>query len=384
MKRVAVFTGTRAEYGLLVPVLRALEQSETIEMSLIAGGTHLSMLHGMTIDAIEADGFVVDARVEMLLAADTPSAITKSIGVALIDLAVRFEQLQPDLLVLLGDRYEVLAAALAAVVANIPIAHIHGGEITVGAFDDSIRHAVTKLAHLHFVATEEFARRVEQLGEDPRHIHVVGAPTVDVISRLGSVPTEELEADLGIELRHPLVILAYHPSTVPGEDPIEATETLLRAMEQLSPATLVCSLPNADPHYGSIATRVRDFAGRHPWAVAIDSIGHERYLSLLRQADLIVGNSSSGIIEAPVVGTASVTVGQRQEGRPLAGSTVAVPLDVNAIVESCRLAVDSCEQQGDRHPSPYDRGMSVGATIVEVIETLDLGSLIPKRFVDHL
>lgn len=382
-KRVAVFTGTRAEYGLLVPVLRKLVQSPAVDMSLLVAGAHLSLLHGMTIDAIVDDGFRIDARVEMLLASDTPTAITKSIGLALIDLATRFEQIEPDLLVVLGDRYEVLAAVTAAVIAGVPVAHIHGGELTEGAFDDSIRHAITKLSHLHFVATPEFGRRVAQLGEDPERIHVVGAPAVDVINAMSPVPRADLAADLGLELTAPLVVVAYHPSTIPGEDPLATTLEILAAVDDLDAGSIVCSLPNADPNFAPIRQAILDYADTRPNVRAVSSLGHERFLSLVRHADCVVGNSSSGIIEAPALHTPAVNVGQRQQGRPLAPSVIPAEPNRLAVLAACRKALEpSFQTLASTSSSPYDIGVSVGATIVREIERTDLPSLLRKRFVD--
>ena len=382
-KRVAVFTGTRAEYGLLAPILRQLEQSDQVEMSLLVAGAHLSLLHGMTIDAIVDDGFTIHGRVEMLLASDSPTAITKSIGLAVIDLGIRFEQLQPDLLVVLGDRYEVLAAVTAAVVAGIPVAHIHGGEVTEGAFDDSIRHAVTKLSHLHFVATPEFGRRVAQLGEDPDRIHVVGAPAVDVINAMSPVSRADLERDLGLELVSPLLVLAYHPSTIPGEDALETTIEILAALDDLDAGSIVCSLPNADPNFAVIRQTLLEFAAERQNVCVVSSLGHERFLSLVRHADCIVGNSSSGLIEAPALHTPSVNVGQRQKGRPLARSVISSSTERREIRRACETALEpEFREQAATSSSPYDMGVSVASTIVQAIETTDLAGLLRKRFID--
>lgn len=384
VRKVAVFTGTRAEYGLLAPILRRLEQSPRVDLSLIVAGAHLSLLHGMTIDAIEQDGFHVAARVEMVLASDTASAITKSVGVALIDLAVRLDELQPDLMVILGDRYEILAAAFAATLAGVPVAHIHGGEVTAGAFDDSIRHAVTKLSHLHFVATDEFARRVAQLGEDPSRIHVVGAPALDVITTMSSRSRDEVGAIVGIELDAPVVVIAYHPSTIPGEDPLSATRAILAAVDRLEGATVIASLPNADPRFGEIRRMVAEYGEARPRAVVVSSLGHEVFLSLLRHADLVVGNSSAGIIEAPAVGTPAVNVGQRQDGRPLAPSVLSAAADVDDVEKACRRALDpEFRRSIEGSRSPYDRGVSVATHIVDIIESTDLSQLLRKRFVDR-
>lgn len=383
-KRVAVFTGTRAEYGLLAPVLRLLEQSDDIELSLIVAGAHLSLLHGMTIDAIVADGFQVDARVEMLLASDSPTAATKSVGLTIIDLATHLDRLRPDLLVVLGDRYEVLAAVTAATIMGIPVAHIHGGELTEGAFDDSIRHAITKMSHLHFVATPEFGRRVAQMGEDSERIHVVGAPALDTIRTLSPVSVAELSRHVGLELSSPVIVVAYHPSTIPGEDPAAAVRTLLGAVDKIDDATVVCSLPNADPRFDSVREILLDYAADRATATAVTSIGHERYLSLLRHAAVLIGNSSAGIIEAPVLGTPVVNVGQRQKGRPASDSVISVAIEPGEIDSALQLALSPEFRARVRDAkSPYDLGVSVASAIVAVIEQTDLPALLKKRFVDR-
>lgn len=383
IQRVAVFTGTRAEYGLLVPVLRQLQQSPRFDLKLIVAGAHLSLLHGMTIKAIEADGFHVDAKVEMLLASDTASAVTKSIGLSLIDLAIRIEEMAPALMIVLGDRYETLSAAVASVVAGVPVAHIHGGEVTEGAFDDSIRHAITKLSHLHFVATKEFGRRVAQMGEEAFRIHVVGAPAMDVIAGLAPVRRDELERLIGTRLGDSTVLVAYHPSTIPGEDPLETTRAVLAGVEAASPSTIVCNLPNADPQFAAVRGEVLEFVERVPNAVAIESLGHESYLSLLRYASCIVGNSSAGIIEAPVLGTPSVNVGQRQMGRPMAASVLSVGVSAADIEVACTQAMSlEFQKRAAECDSPYDLGVSVASGIMHTLLSTDMSSLTRKRFVD--
>lgn len=381
--RVAVFTGTRAEYGLLVPILRQLHQSDAIETSLIVAGAHLSVLHGMTVDRIVEDGFTIDARIEMLLASDTRTATTKSVGLALIDLASHLDRLDPDLLVVLGDRYELLAPVVAATIAGIPIAHIHGGEITEGAFDDSIRHAVTKLSHLHFVASEQFARRVEQMGEDPEHVHVVGAPAMDVIREMSPISLDELSDEVGAPLTTPLVVVAYHPSTVAGEDASTTIAEILAAVSELDGASVVCSLPNADPEFLSVTEQIEGFCRDHPRAVAVASLGHRAYLSLLRHATCLVGNSSSGLIEAPVLGTPFVNVGDRQAGRPMASSVISTDPQRAEILTAIRRAMSDEFRTGAANTtSPYDLGVSVAMAIVREIERTDLSRLTRKRFVD--
>lgn len=382
-RRVAVFTGTRAEYGLLVPILRRLSQSDQIEMSLIVSGAHLSILHGMTITAIQADGFRIDATIEMLLASDSATAITKALGLGLIELASTLDRLRPELLVLLGDRYEILAAATAALIAGIPVAHIHGGEVTQGVFDDSVRHAVTKLSHLHFVATPVFAQRILQLGEQPENIHFVGAPALDVISDLVDSGPADLSDALGTELQDPVVLVAYHPSTIPGEPPLDAVNEILAAVDDVDAGTIVCSLPNADPMFNVVRERLDLYAESRHNAVAAASLGHQRYLSLLRRAAVIVGNSSSGIIEATALGTPTVNVGQRQAGRPMSPAVRTVAPKRHEIAAALRWAFDPATQDLARTAtSPYDSGVSVAAAVVEVIERTDLTALSRKRFFD--
>lgn len=383
VKRIAVFTGTRAEFGLLTPILRELSSDESVELTLIVAGSHLSSLHGMTVTDIEREGFRVDARVEMLLASDSSSAATKSLGIALIDLASIFERFRPELLLVLGDRYEVLAAATAATLAGIPIAHLHGGEITEGAFDDSIRHAVTKLSHLHFVATSEFGRRVRQLGEEDSRIFVVGAPTVDAISSLAPLTRTQLEAEVGFSLSKEFALVIYHPSTIPGESASDAVGAIFRAVDRHDDVMPLCFLPNADPTYGDVRAAIESFVESRPNARLIASLPHGLFLSLLRQASVIVGNSSAGIVEAPLLGTATVNVGQRQEGRPRAPSVLDVPPDEQEIYGAlARVRRPDFQSLVEKRASPYSTGISASAAVATVLRSMDLSTLLAKRFSD--
>lgn len=380
-RRVCVLTGTRAEYGLLVPILRRLREDDRFDLKLVAAGSHLSLLHGETYRQIESDGFRIDAKVEMLLASDSRVATGKSLGLALIEFAGLFDRLSPEVLVLLGDRSEALAGAVAATVCSVPIAHIHGGETTEGAYDDAIRHAITKLSHLHFTATDDFRRRVIQMGENPERVYTVGAPSVEAIKMLRPLPTAELEQILGAHIQKPLLLLVYHPVTLPGEEPARTVQEILAAVEELEFGTLAISLPNADPRFAEIRERLIGFASGREDVIVFSSIGHEAFLSLLGLADIIVGNSSCGIIEAPSLRTISVNVGIRQQGRPRAESVIDCEAETVAIREACEHGLRLAET-GDRlgGESPYDVGLSSAVQVTEILAGVDLPKLLLKRF----
>lgn len=380
-RRVCVFTGSRAEYGLLAPILRRIQQSEVLELQVIAAGSHLSQFHGHTIDQVRNDGFVVDAEIEMLFASDTAVAAAKSVGVALLDLAVQLDRLRPAVLVVLGDRYELLALASAALLLNIPIAHVHGGELTEGAFDDAVRHAVTKMSHLHFPAAEEFARRIVQMGERPDLVHVVGAPGLDTLRSLRRRTREELSTLLGRPLTPPVALVAYHPVTMPGEHPGEVMANVLDAVRSRPFGTIITGLPNADPRYDGVSAAVAAAAEADPRVRLAPSIGHEAYLSLMGIADVVVGNSSSAIIEAPSLHVPSVLVGKRQNGRPRAESVIDSGTSIDDITAAIDAALDpTTRMRAQSQTSPYDRGVSAADAIVDVLERTDPATILQKRF----
>jgi len=380
-RRVCVFTGSRAEYGLLAPILRRIQQSDRLELQLIVAGSHLSRLHGHTIDQVRGDGFRIDATIEMVFASDTPVAATKSVGVALLDLAVQLDRLRPDVLVVLGDRFELLALCSAGLLLGIPIAHVHGGELTEGAFDDAVRHAVTKLSHLHFPAADEFARRIIQMGESPNRVHVVGAPGLDTLRSIRLLGRSDLEAVLGYSLLSPIALVTYHPATIPGEDPATVSANILEAVRSLPFGTIITGTPNADPRFGQVWTALEAAAALDARIRPTPSVGHEAFLSLMALADVIVGNSSSAIIEAPALRVPAVLVGRRQDGRPRASSVVDCDTSVDAIRTALETVLTSefLDSMADI-PSPYDRGVSAADAIVRVLEQADPRSLLNKRF----
>jgi len=322
-RRICVVTGSRADYGLLFWLMKAIADDKALELQVAATGSHLSPEFGLTAREIEADGFRIAAKVEMLLSSDTPVAIAKSIGLGVIGFADAFARLAPDVVVVLGDRFEILAAAQAALVARIPIAHIHGGEVSEHAVDESIRHAITKMAHWHFTAAEPYRKRVVQMGEMPGRVFNSGAPGLDHLAKTEWLTRAALEKKLGLRLGSPLFVVTYHPATLSNEKPEAAMDELLAALEEFPGATLVFTHPNADAGGRALIKRIEKFAARHAKrAKAFVSLGQRTYLSLMREADVVVGNSSSGLTEAPALRKATVNIGDRQKGRLKATSVI--------------------------------------------------------------
>jgi UDP-N-acetylglucosamine 2-epimerase (non-hydrolysing)/GDP/UDP-N,N'-diacetylbacillosamine 2-epimerase (hydrolysing) len=315
MKKICVVTGTRAEYGLLRRTMKDIAEAEDFSLQIAATGMHLSPEFGLTYKTIEEDGFVIDARVESLLSSDTPVGIAKSVGLGVIGFADAFERLRPDVALVLGDRYEILAAAWAAYIARIPIVHLCGGEVTEGAIDDAIRHSLTKLASLHVVSRNEYARRVAQLGEEPRRVFVGRSPTLEYMEREAPISGEELSDELGLNPRDVNFIVTYHPSTL-GEDPRAAFAELLAALENFSEAGIVFTYPNSDTGGRVIMEMIDKFVSANEnRARAFTSLGQRRYFGCLKHFSAVIGNSSSGIGEAPYFGIPTVNIGDRQKGR---------------------------------------------------------------------
>ena len=324
-RKICVITGSRAEYGLLYWLLKDISADQALQLQVIATGMHLSPEFGLTYRQIEIDGFSIDAKVEMLLSADTPVAVTKSLGLGIIGFADTLNNLKPDIVVILGDRFEMLAAAQAAMLARIPIAHIHGGETTEGAYDEGIRHAISKMAHLHFVAAEPYRQRVIQLGEAPQRVFNVGAPGLDHLKRSNLLTRPELEQKLDMSLLAPLILVTYHPVTLGERSPEAAMGELLTALREFEEATIVFTYPNADTGGRALRQAVEHFVAERPARTrGFVSLGQLCYLSLMQQADVIVGNSSSGLTEAPALRKATVNIGDRQKGRLKASSIIDV------------------------------------------------------------
>jgi UDP-hydrolysing UDP-N-acetyl-D-glucosamine 2-epimerase len=322
-RKICVVTGSRADYGLLHSVLTAIAADNELKLQIAATGMHLSPEFGLTVRQIEADGFSVDARVDMLLSADSPAAIVKSIGLGTIGFADALNRLAPDILVVLGDRFEILAAAQAALVMRIPLAHIHGGETSEGAFDEGIRHALTKMAMWHFVAAEPYRKRVVQMGEAPDRVFNVGAPGLDLLDGMQWLDRDALQASLQVPLASPLFLVTYHPVTLANDDPTLPMAELLAALERFPEATVVFTYPNADTGGRRLIDMIDRFVAHAPERRhAFVSLGQQRYLSLMKLADVVLGNSSSGLTEAPALQRATVNIGDRQKGRLKATSVI--------------------------------------------------------------
>ena len=381
-RKICVLTASRAEYGLLAPLLAEVAAAEDLDLQLVVSGTHLSANHGATVTAIEDDGFPIAARVDILAPGDDTAAIAATMAAGVIRVTATLTDLQPDILVLLGDRYETLAAATAAMLAGVPVAHIHGGEVTEGAFDDGIRHAVTKLAHLHFTAAEPYRQRVIQLGEDPARVLNVGALAMDNLRTLDLMGRDGLAADLGLDLTSPLFVVTYHPVTL-ADDPARGARALTDALAQHPDAAIVITGVNADPGRDCVAEILHSFASTRDTArtKVVASLGQRRYLSLLKQADAVIGNSSSGIIEAPAIGTPTVNIGTRQAGRLRAPTVV----DCDETPATINAAIDRVLTAGFRKQAPADQSLGDGFAarrMVEVLRTASLGALRVKRFHD--
>jgi len=337
-RKICVVTGTRAEYGLLHRLLHILKNDPQIELQLVVTGSHLSPSHGMTIDEIESDGFVPVAKLSVDLSDDSKLAIVKAMADVTSQIAKTLSSLNPDVVVLLGDRYEILATTQAALILDIPVAHIHGGEITSGAFDDSIRHAITKMSSLHFVAAEDYERRVVQLGEQPSSVFNVGSLGVENALASELMNKSDLSKALNVELESPILLVTYHPTTRSTISVTEEIDQVLSTLENFSYCTIVFTGVNADPGNAEVSTRIAKFVQRDPKLRSLHaSLGQIKYLSLLNLCDVVIGNSSSGIIEAPAFGKPTVNIGNRQDGRLRADSII----DVGVTKQEIQTAIET-------------------------------------------
>ena len=347
MRKICVVTGTRAEYGLLYWLMKEIQDDKNIQLQVIATGMHLSPEFGLTYRTIEEDGFTIDAKVEMLLSSDTPVGIAKSIGLGVIGCAEALDRLKPDIMVVLGDRYEILAAAQAALVARIPVAHIHGGETTEGAIDESIRHSITKMCLLHFVAAEPYRRRVIQLGEHPDTVFNVGSLGIENIRRLQLLDKYQLEQSINFELGTTSFLVTYHPATLGETTPQIAMQALLNALDHFPGARIVFTKPNSDTDGRIVGQMIDEYENRNKKRVAVfTSMGQLRYLSALQIVDVVIGNSSSGIIEAPACNTPTVNIGDRQSGRLKADSIIDCLETAEAIVSAINKALSASFRDG--------------------------------------
>jgi len=383
MRKIAVVTGTRAEYGLLYWIIKGIHDDLELELQLIVTAMHLSTEFGMTVKEIEKDGFPIVDKVEMLLSSDSEASISTSMGIGMIGFANSYKRLKPDMLIVLGDRFEILSAVCAAIPFRIPVAHIHGGESTEGQIDEPIRHAVTKMSHIHFTTTEKYKKRVMQMGENPKNIFSFGAPGLDNINNLNLLNKEELFKALGLDGHERIGVVTYHPVTLEENTAEKQISELLEALKLFKDILWIFTMTNADTGGRVIIKKTKEFTHNNPkQGKAFQSLGQLKYLSLLKNAEVMVGNSSSGLIEAPSFELPVVNIGDRQLGRIRTENVVDVcECEKGPIVDGIRKAI-SLEMkkslQGLRNP--YGEGRSSGK-IVEKVKSIQLGeSLIKKSF----
>lgn len=381
-RKICVITGTRAEYGLLRWVMQGIKDDPELRLLVIATGMHLSPEFGLTYREIEKDGFHIDRKVEMLTSSDTPVGIAKSMGLGLIGFADALNELSPDLIVVLGDRFEIFAAVAAALVARIPVAHLHGGEATEGLIDEAIRHSITKMSHLHFVAAEQYRQRVIQLGEQPERVFLVGGLGIDNIKRLKLLDRAALEASLDFKLSKKNLLITFHPVTLETATAADQMAELLAALAELKDTQLIFTLPNADTDGRSLIKMIEKFVTQHPSAHAYTSLGQLRYLSCIAHADGVVGNSSSGLVEVPSFRKGTINIGDRQRGRLQAASVINSAPTRQSITAALERLYDADFQASlSQVRNPYGEG-GASEKIVAAIKSVAIDDLLKKRFYD--
>lgn len=384
MKKVCVITGTRAEYGLLWPLLKEISgDKRNFKLQIIATGAHLSKEFGLTYREIINDGFRIDEKVDISLVSDTPVGIARSTGLAVSGFARAYKKLKPDILVGLGDRFELFGAAAAALISGIPIAHISGGEVTEGVFDDAFRHSVTKMSHIHLVALEEYRKRVIQMGEDSKKVFTVGSLALDNIKSTEFLSGKELEKKLGIKFGDKNLLVTFHPVTLEKNSSEKHFSVLLRALDELKDTKIIFTKANADTDGRVINKLIEGYTRKHPEkAYAFASMGRINYLSVMKLVDGVVGNSSSGITEAPSFKIATINIGDRQEGRVKAGSVIDSSPDINSLKKAFK-KIYSAEFRNmlKNVKNPYGKG-SAAKTIAKILRNLKLKDTLKKRFHD--
>lgn len=381
MRKVCVITGTRAEYGLLYWTLKALQKDPSIELQLCVTGMHLSPEFGLTYKQIEEDGFIINSKVETLLSSDSSQGISKSIGLGIIGFSDAFEQLQPDIILVLGDRFEIFAAVSAAMCFRIPVAHCHGGEATEGVIDESIRHSITKMSHIHFTSTKEYKNRVIQLGESPKNVFNTGALGIENINLLKLFSKTEFEKSIGRKLAKKNVLITFHPVTLEKETSEEQFSNLIETLNEFEDLFLIFTYPNADNEGRIIIKMIDEYTKNNPnKSVSFISMGQLRYLSALQYVDFVIGNSSSGIIEVPSFKIPTINIGDRQKGRVMSASIINCLPTKKAIANAIKKAIAPLFKSEIKNISnPYDNGNS-SATIVKKLKEIEINKLLKKEF----
>lgn len=382
-RKVCVVTGTRAEYGLLYWTIMQLRKDPFFELQLLVTGMHLSPEFGLTYKEIENDGFYINKKIEIILSSDSPAGITKSMGLAMIGFADAFAELKPDIVLLLGDRFEILSAAASAMIHRIPIAHCHGGEATEGTIDEPIRHSITKMSHLHFTSTETYRKRVIQLGEDPDTVFNVGALGIESINRLSLLDKTSFEDSICFKLGKKNFLVTFHPTTLEVDTAESQFKSLLQALREFTDTKIIFTKANADTDGRIINQLIDEFVLKNPQrAIAFASLGQLRYLSALQYVDVVIGNSSSGLIEVPSFKKATVNIGDRQRGRIKAESVIDCKPDYSSIKNAIDLALsESFKDKLKNVVNPYGTG-NASEKIIDVLKKIELKGLLKKQFYD--
>jgi len=382
-RRICIYTSTRADYGLLRGVIRRIADESALQLQILASGMHLSPEFGMTVEEIRADGFVTDEAIEILMSSDTPTAVCKSMGVAMMAYGDALQRLNPDMVVLLGDRFETFCMAAASQVCRVPIAHIHGGETTEGVIDEAFRHSITKMSHLHFASCEAYRRRIIQLGESPDRVFNVGALGVENIRRVPLMKRSELADTVGFDLGKPYFLVTFHPVTLEKDDSERQFQNLLRALDSFPGINVILTKANADTEGRAINRSIDHYAAGHPMrCLAVTSLGMRRYLSALKYAAAAIGNSSSGIIEAPSFNIPTINIGDRQDGRIKAESIIDCEAESSLIELSIRKALSKeFRERLGAVKNPYEQ-VGTASRIVEEISLFCEAASMKKRFHD--
>ena len=384
MKQIVILTSTRADYGLLSCVIKKLMRDKGVNVRLAVTGMHLAAEFGLTYKEIEKDGIKIDRKIEILMSSDTSVSMSKTMGMAMISFADYFEEVRPDALLVLGDRYETLAVCCAALNAKIPIIHLHGGETTEGAIDEAIRHSITKMSYLHFTSTEEYRRRVIQLGENPERVYNVGSLGVENVLHQPLLSKEELESKLKLKLSMPYAVVTYHPVTLESSDIYETVKMFLNALDQNKDMFYIITRSNADAGGRQINLMLEEYAAHRNNVRVYDSLGMLVYLSAVKYSEMVIGNSSSGILEVPSFQIPTVNIGDRQKGRIRAESVIDCKEDTESIVKAIKKAKSpEFKKKCSQTKNPYE-GVKTSDTIVELIKKniFDKKAEIKKKFYD--
>ena len=381
-KKICIVTGTRAEYGLLRWVIDGVQRSKKLELQIITTGMHLSPEFGLTYNQIENDGYFINKKIEMLLSSDTSVGITKSMGIGLIGFAEALADLKPDFMLVLGDRFEIFSAVTSAMIAQIPVGHIHGGESTEGLIDESIRHSITKMSQFHFVATEKYRKRVIQLGEKPSNVFLVGGLGVDSLKKIRLLSKQKLEKLINFKFGKKNLLVTFHPVTLEKKTSEIQMKELLDALACIRETKIIFTMPNADTDGRVLFQLINEFLSKHSNSIAFTSLGQLRYFSCIQYIDAVLGNSSSGLLEIPSFKKATIDIGDRQKGRVKAESVISCEPEKEAILKSIRFIYSKkFKSQLEHIKNPYGDG-GASESIIKILNKTSFEGVLKKKFYD--